>query len=530
MRELELHLDAEYYKSLTEADRETALRILKTYEGRGTRSDHPRLILTAGAMTAGKSTVFDKLVEANALDPKEILFLDPDHFKHQIPDYVRLVASSHHSAGSQFHILSMYIADMLLGWLFLQSKSAVYMTSLRHMPSGKVLIERVRRDHPQYRVGIFSVRAPISILQDRNQERFQRTGRQVPPPLLTDSVYQVEDSLWHLGPLADDLFIFSNDQDRSSRLVYRREKGRVQSLSLALESKPSPALVTEVESFVRNGSSEVLATRLIDIPMDMDWTLTYLLMADASDDFVRYRKERYRITDGLAEVVSVLTEIPGVRVSIVSGGLRERNEEVLRQIEMPDGSNLFERVFRILSSDELETVSNDTSLKFSERKKKNYQRIAADLDPRWTIAVDDQRNIAFDDTQNRSTLWLQRTFNFFEDYRAQSAELSSKVPYPPNSETAWALERYKLAWALGIILTAIDLTRSEGIDLQTAMIRLTHDSAGALLNREHLSQLPFYLKGIQAMLKVNPRFMKIPFPLCASSLAELAKNPLTLEN
>ncbi len=534
MADLEARLDKQYYKdyykSLTEGDRLTALEILKKYEGRGVRSSHPRIILTAGAMTSGKSTVLDKLVDSGLIDRETVFFLDPDEFKKQIPGYLERAKKMDRDAGTQYHVLSMYIVDILTGWLLLQQKSLVYITSLRFMPSGSDMIERIKRDHPSYRTAIAYVRSPITTLEERNQERFERTGRLVPPLLLKDSVMQVEKSVWHLEPLADDFLIFANDQNRNPRLIYHRNDGRVMSESVEICGNKSclPSLhenLSEAILPIPHHPPSTSFDKPIDILLDIDWTLTYLIMTDISQDFIKYRRERYRPTDGIAEFITVLTSIAGVRLSMVSGGLRERNEEVLRQIKMPDGSNLFERVYRIISGEDLEEVSKDMTLKFSQRYKKNYKKAAADIDLARALALDDQIDIAFTPEQNESIIWLQRTFNFIEDFNAMTPESLAALRLPPDSKEAWALERYKLAWSLGVILQSIENAKASGTELRAEMKNLIRNAEGHFFNREHPSQFKYYIKGAEAMGKVNPTWAKAELPTCAESINRLQKLP-----
>ncbi|MDB5037525.1 MAG: hypothetical protein JWQ35_1053, partial [Bacteriovoracaceae bacterium] len=378
MTQLEVHLDHEYYKDIQEKDRQTAFEVLQSFQGKGVSTDHPKLVLTAGAMTSGKTTAFQIFEKAGLVDRNKIIFIDPDEMKNLIPGYLDRVKNHDATAGSNYHLLSMYIGDILLGWAFLQQKSAVYMTSLRYLPSAQLLIDRVRKDHPKYETTIVYVRSPVSTLMDRNLKRHEQIGRFIPEALLMQSVPEVEHSVWDLEPRVNRFLLVVNDENRPLRISYLRKASQIVSTDIAFPDS-EPVLKNDehlklLSNFLggspNSDESALNMNEPDDVFLDIDWTSVYSVRGPHQEDFIHYDKTLYRPTDGLAEFVSALLDIPGVRLSFISGGDRHRNEEVLRTVKLADGSNIFERVYKILSTDEFKRVSDNQNLKFSQRFKK----------------------------------------------------------------------------------------------------------------------------------------------------------------
>jgi hypothetical protein len=533
MTKLEMHLDKEYYKTITDKDREIAFRTLQQFQGKGKISAHPQLIMSAGAMTAGKTTTFEKFESEKLIDRDSFTIIDPDEMKALIPEYVKQSQNRDTMAGSNFHLLSMYMGDILLGWNLLQKKSSVYMTSLRYMPSGRELIERVRRDHPNFQITIIYVRSPVATLMDRNVKRHSTIGRLVPEDLLMRSVPEVENSVWHLEPLADKFMLIVNDEHRPLRISYLRHHNEVASSDINvsnLSEKDRKALFT----FLNDGTPQIsrqnfgLANARDDFT-DIDWTSFYVVADPTLPDTIFYRGKYFRPTDGLREYMTVILNTPGLRSTFMSGGDRERNEEVLRGVKLEDGSNLFERVYKILSTKEFRSVSNDPALKWSDQFKKDLTKSVSDMKLSEAIATDDQPDATLAGEQRKSVVWLHRTFRYIDDYSKFSPTSVEHLPpheraYYPESDHAWALERNKLAWALGVRLVAHQISNLTGLSLRQTVYSLTHDIDAKSIDREDPSQYVFYLLGTKAMNKVNPHWQKVPLPTPVLSCADRLKH------
>lgn len=521
MRELETHLDKTYYSKITDADRALAFQLLQQFQARGKISEHPQLILSAGAMTAGKTTTFSEFEKEGLIKRDEVILIDPDEMKALIPGYQKALQSDSANAGTNFHLLSMFMGDILLGWNLLQNKSSIYMTSLRYMPAARELIERVRRDHPKFEVTIVYIRSPVATLMDRNLKREKIIKRLVPEDLLKRSVPEVEDSVWSLEPSVDRFILVVNDEDRPLQVSYLRRQSGVASTGINF-ARFDLATRSKLEGFLlgRSVDPQRLSLELRsprDFLKDIDWSSFYIVPDSSLPDTFHYRGKYYRPTDGLRESAMVLLSIPGMRLSFISGGERDRNEEVLRAVKLPDGANLFERAYKILNTREFKRFSADEALRFSDQFKKDLTRVVSDIDLSQTLLGDDQPDATLPGEQAKSLLWFHRTFRFIDDYSKFSLESVAHLPakeraYYPDSRDAWALERNKLAWEVGVTLVAVYLSDLTGLSLRHIAYFLTHDTEGRPINREDPSQFAFYLIGTDEMNKVNPHWQKVPLP------------------
>jgi len=505
---IEAKLDQEYYSFLKDADRELALQLLALPSCAGVESDRPYILFSAGGMSSGKTSTFERLRQLQLL-PMGSQILDPDDMKALIPGYSEAAAKKDENAGTNYHRLSMYLVDILSGWYLERGVSHAYMTSLRHLPSAQVFIDRIRRDHPRYRVGVIYVRAPDATLLARNQARFERTGRKVPVDLVTSSAAAADANVRLLETSADLFLSVTNDENRDPYVGYWCSNQICRSTDIPLvDSEPRLASLRKVLS---NELPKEDSPRLIDLVLDWDWSVSYWLAGEESTShdhpIIPHQGKNYRLVDGFQEFMEVILRLNKFRTSFFSGGEVSRNEEVIRRVKLLDDSLLYERVYRILSKSHLTTVSEDPNLKFPYRYKKDLRSVSPSINLEQTLLVDDQREFALDSSQQKNILWLQDTYNYVENYTTPQEVAKLGLRIPPPSRKAWALERNKLAWVLGVILEALHLQEVQQIKFVDAVHLLTHDREGNLIPRE--SQLRFYRRGIAAMNGVRPGWMKV---------------------
>ncbi len=195
----------------------------------------------------------------------------------------------------------------------------------------------------------------------------------------------------------------------------------------------------------------------IHIVLDIDWTLanpTTEKMAQADPSgIIRVDGEIYRISESAIDVLIALHEIPGAKISFFSGGSTERNEFLIKKVyEMVDkvvGSSKY-RPHLILSKDQMRQVSDDPTLKFHERYKKD---LAPFFDLNQTLLFDDVLGFT-PKGQERNLIWTGKTYNdrirFDLDYLEDPTQKSYKAP----NFTEWQRDRQKLIRFLGIVLEA----------------------------------------------------------------------------
>ena len=193
-------------------------------------------------------------------------------------------------------------------------------------------------------------------------------------------------------------------------------------------------------------------TQVLDIVFDLDWTLIGEVKSTAgiaASEILAHEHEHYRLLPGARELMKSLLAEGRVRISFFSGGSRERNEAVLKQV-MIDGQSLYELAYKVLSREDLTDLSSEvpSDARFSERYKKDLRLVNPDLTK--VIMVDDNDLFAVDERQRRNFIWLGETFENLEHYSTH-ATLKMQEKYRPKSYVSWLSSRLKLP-VVGLIL------------------------------------------------------------------------------
>jgi len=228
-----------------------------------------------------------------------------------------------------------------------------------------------------------------------------------------------------------------------------------------------------------------------DIIFDLDWTALYSLPASlhyTGERYLNYGGESYRIVDWFEEAIQSLLEIPGVRISIFTGGSRERSEYILQQIILPDGSRLADRIHLSLAYHDMALEINPKGDKFFDKHKKDLSRFFNDL--KNTIIVDDQ--ISVPQSQRKNLLWLQETYNFYVDYKGHA-----EFPYDPPSLLDFNAERNKIVWTFNLLKQSLNQSKHSQQDLTELVYRFSRDRKGKLKKKNRSDQLAHIYKTIK---------------------------------
>ncbi|OUR95286.1 hypothetical protein A9Q84_15715 [Halobacteriovorax marinus] len=180
----------------------------------------------------------------------------------------------------------------------------------------------------------------------------------------------------------------------------------------------------------------------IDLIFDLDWTLIKQVESsiEHSDKskYATFEGEVYRIKEGASELLASVASRENVRISFFSGGGRERNTSVLKQIRVGD-TNAYDLAHKVLSKSDLTVVSTKASLSFTERYKKDVRLINSDLSR--VVLIDDDKRFLISNKYKRNILWLGKTYNQYENYY----DLPKKrTVYDPKSYEQWFFDKHKL--------------------------------------------------------------------------------------
>ncbi|CAB9511715.1 Zeta toxin [Seminavis robusta] len=181
----------------------------------------PWLVFSAGSMGVGKGYVLTQLHQSGLFPAQEFLKIDPDFIKSELPEFpgYREFSTNPSLAATQVHRESTMMADTLLEHALSRGISTLVDGSLRDVDHYTELLDRIRKEYPQYRVGLIHVVADREIIFQRAKDRAVLTGRDVPRQVLEESMEQVPRSVQQLTPYTDATFTVENNENEPLRLI-----------------------------------------------------------------------------------------------------------------------------------------------------------------------------------------------------------------------------------------------------------------------------------------------------------------------
>ncbi len=258
-------------------------------------------------------------------------------------------------------------------------------------------------------------------------------------------------------------------------------------------------IVMFILSFGGAVSQAQRAERLL-MSLDIDWVLFYQIQPGQpmpTGEHYIVEGKTYVPTPFLREVVSTLL-MHQIDIGFISGGDESRNLELLGKLKYSTGVSLADLAKKILSSHQLHKVEGaDPKDFFSNRFKKDLSRYGV---PEANIAhVDDLIFFTFNELQARSFIHLQDTNLYIENYDKWVTENPPPSEFNPKNKRAWHLERTKLIWMLGIVLSAREDWLVKRGDFRDHVARHARRADGTPLHREEADSVKYYQKGIQAI-------------------------------
>jgi hypothetical protein len=192
-------------------------QLLRTVVQDGTTkmfSDRPRepwVVFTAGAMGAGKSHCMKFLSEGELFPLASFVQVDPDIIRYKLPEMEGYLARDKTEAGTLTHKEAGFIVEVLTLASFAQGKNVIVDGSLRDAEWNASLFQRIRAEHPNYRIAIIHVVAEPEEVLRRAEARAEKTGRVVPREKLLATLEEVPKSVAKLAPLTDYTICIKTD-------------------------------------------------------------------------------------------------------------------------------------------------------------------------------------------------------------------------------------------------------------------------------------------------------------------------------
>mmetsp|Transcript_37764 Transcript_37764/g.72343 ORF Transcript_37764/g.72343 Transcript_37764/m.72343 type:complete len:501 (-) Transcript_37764:300-1802(-) len=196
-------LDYDYHFHPTISRQMVQDDIIRDTLQRGTCSDEPWLIFTAGAMGAGKSWCIKRLSEKGYFNDSCFVLVDPDEIRHHLPEFDGYIRHDKTTAGAKTHQEASLMAEIAVAEALRRGKNVLVDSSLRDWKWYKEYFKWVRRSFPQRRIAIIHVDASRELVYERAEKRALATGREVPAKVLDAALQQVPRSVSELAPLCD---------------------------------------------------------------------------------------------------------------------------------------------------------------------------------------------------------------------------------------------------------------------------------------------------------------------------------------
>lgn len=179
----------------------------------------PYIIFTAGAMGAGKSHVIKWMRRSGRLAVDQCICIDPDSFRVRLPEWKDYIASNGSEAGCLTHDESGYLVELAMQVALYSGRNIWVDGSLRDSQWFQAVFQRIRNEHPQYRIAIIHVFADPDTVFTRARIRAELTGRQVPEASIWDSLERVPKSVEVLTKFCDIVLHVDNSSDEEPQLV-----------------------------------------------------------------------------------------------------------------------------------------------------------------------------------------------------------------------------------------------------------------------------------------------------------------------
>lgn len=211
----------------------------------------------------------------------------------------------------------------------------------------------------------------------------------------------------------------------------------------------------------------------VDVVFDIDLTIVALVKDGPGGDFLADPKdpakniipvnfelegsvhsEKYRLFEGVTDLMEKLRKDPRVRVSFFSGGTEQRNEALLRKIFLSDGTSLWDLAEgRAYGRTSMTPTGLQPPARVRDRVKKDLHKVNPDISD--VIIVDDIKEFV-PESQRAHLLWIGEDFPFPDRTRTPPAAVDPDL---------LAREKYKYGWIGQTIEHALEQKFTHGVPL-----------------------------------------------------------------
>jgi predicted ABC-type ATPase len=167
-------------------------------------NENPTVILLMGGSSSGKGSSSMRLRDENA-DVEKVI-LDSDNIKMQLPEYEKF---SKETAANNVHKESSSVGNSIRGNLIDMGADFVNDSTFSDRDKAVDMIKKLRKKG--YKIKLINVTTSIEVAKEREQERFERTGRRVPEKTLEDTHIGGAKNYEELKGLVDEYALLDNN-------------------------------------------------------------------------------------------------------------------------------------------------------------------------------------------------------------------------------------------------------------------------------------------------------------------------------
>lgn len=189
--------------------------IMDDYFKEKLRSQHPKLIFTAGCYGAGKSNVMKYLESRGKINLSEYVYVDPDKMRPCIPEYNDYLKDNPLSAGFKTNKETNYLSELIQLHALENMFNLIVDGSLRDHEWYSLYINSIKERYPQYEIIIIFVEASYANILIRNTKRAKLTKRIIPDYCIRDAYIKSPISFEILRKLVHKSYKINNDTEEN---------------------------------------------------------------------------------------------------------------------------------------------------------------------------------------------------------------------------------------------------------------------------------------------------------------------------
>jgi predicted ABC-type ATPase len=194
-------------------------------DARPVTAETPKAYLMGGGGASGKGVVLETMVAKGRIPHENVVHLDPDAIKTQIPQYKEIVAAGDSRAAAVVHEDSSQLAKTILERAIATRLNIVYDVTLGNPGKAIHLIHEVKA--AGYEVHLYGVTADADVAVARNASRAGQTGRYVPVDMQLTAHRGFSEGFERYVRLVDEAVLFDTNGAGSTMIAWKTADGRL---------------------------------------------------------------------------------------------------------------------------------------------------------------------------------------------------------------------------------------------------------------------------------------------------------------